>query len=177
MSMVGNTALVSKIYFPRLVLPFSNSFSALLDFSVALGVLVVLMGAFHIAPHIGLLLMPVFLLLLMLLATGVGLMAAAVGVKYRDIIAVVPFLLQILQYGSGIQYPLSLVKEKLSPVLQSIFFANPLVSLIGAFRWSLIGGEAPPWRLVGIAAGVTVALFVSGLLSFKRAERGFADVI
>jgi lipopolysaccharide transport system permease protein len=176
-SMVANAHLVSKIYFPRLLLPFSGAFSTLLDFTVSLGVMAVLMAAFRVAPHAGLLLMPVFLLLLVLLSVGVGLMAAAAGVKYRDIIAITPFLLQVLQYGSAIQYPLSLVREKLAPPLRLLFFANPLVPLIDGFRWSLIGGEAPMWGLVGVAAAVSVALFVVGLFQFKRAEREFADVI
>ena len=138
--LVGNAQLVSKIYFPRLVLPLSTLFSTLIDFGVALALLAVLLVVYHVTPGWGLLLLPVWLALLLLLAVGLGLVTAALTVTYRDVQFILPVLMQFALYATPIAYALSAAPAR----LRFFFELNPLAVLIGAFRWSLLG--APPRR-------------------------------
>jgi lipopolysaccharide transport system permease protein len=174
-SMVGNANLISKIYFPRVILPLSTVFSTLIDFGVALVMMAVLMAVYHVTPHVGLLLMPVLLLLVLLLASGVGLIAAALAVSYRDIQYVLPVLTQFLLYGSPVAYGVSAVPAAVRP----LYDLNPLAALLEAFRWSLLGTGGGPGLAarVGVAAAVSVAVFLGGVVVFRRMERRFADVI
>ena len=172
-SMVGNAHLVSKVYFPRLVLPLSTVISSLLDFGVALVMLAVFMGVYHVIPGAGLLLLPVWLTLILMLSLGIGLFAASLMVSYRDIQYILPVATQFLMYASPVAYAVTAVPAK----LQLFYFINPLSGLLEAFRWSLLNRG-------GIHAGAliysivfSVALFVLGAFSFRRMERKFADVI
>ena len=172
--LVGNSQLVSKIYFPRLVLPLSTLCSTLIDFGVALAMMVVLLVVYHITPHLGLLLLPVWLLLILMLALGFGLMAAALTVSYRDVQYVLPVLMQFALYASPIAYALSAVPHSLRP----FFFLNPLSGLLEAFRWSLLGTPHHlEWGPVGYSAALAAVVFVAGAFAFKKMERKFADVI
>jgi lipopolysaccharide transport system permease protein len=172
-SLVGNANLVSKVYFPRLVLPLSTVFSSLLDFGVALVMLVVIMAVTHVAPGIGLLLLPVWLLLLLLLSVGLGLFSASLMVSYRDIAYILPVATQFLLYASPVAYAVSAVPEK----LRLIYFMNPLSGLLEAFRWSVLNrGTLHPAFLV-YAAAITMVVFFLGAFAFRRMERRFADVI
>ncbi len=175
-SLVGNAHLVSKVFFPRLVLPLSTVFSTLIDFGVAFVMLVVLMVAFHIVPGWGILLLPVWLVLLLMLALGVGLVAAAANVQYRDIGYVLPVLTQFLMYGSPVGYATSIVVHKLGH-WSFLYFLNPLAPLLEAFRWSLFGKGHVHWAFVAYAAVLSVLVFVAGAFQFKKMERKFADVI
>ena len=171
--LMQNANLVSKVYFPRLVLPLSTVFSTLIDFAVALGLMVVLMVAYHVAPGIGLLLLPLWLTLILLLSVGVGLYASALVVTYRDVQYVLPVLTQFLLYASPIAYAVSAVPTP----LRAVYFLNPLSGLLEAFRWSLLGtGRLDPAQ-VGYSAGVSILVFLGGALSFQKRERKFADVI
>jgi lipopolysaccharide transport system permease protein len=171
--LVGNAQLVSKIYFPRLVLPLSTVFSSLIDFGVALALLAALMVFYGVAPHPGVLLLPVWLLLLLLLAAGLGLVAAALTVSYRDVQYVLPVLVQFLLYASPVAYALSAIPPSLRP----LFFFNPLTGLLEAFRWSLLGTGALRGDYVAYAAAISLGVFFWGTLVFKTMERRFADVI
>jgi lipopolysaccharide transport system permease protein len=171
--LVGNANLVSKVFFPRLVLPLSTVFSTLIDFGVALVVMVIMMIINHIVPHVGILLMPVWLLLIVMLSLGLGLYASALMVSYRDIQYVLPVVTQFLLYASPVAYAYSAVPAR----WQSVFALNPLTGLLEAFRWSLLGVGTLHWGMVGYSAAVTVIVFVLGALSFKSMERKFADVI
>ena len=172
-SLLGNAGLVSKVYFPRLVLPLSVVFSTLIDFAVALSLMAVLMVVYHVAPTAGLLLLPVWLALIILLAVGVGMYASALTVTYRDVQYVLPVLTQFLLYASPIAYAVSAVP----PHLRFVYFLNPLSGLLEAFRWSLLGTGHLNIAQVGYSAGVTVLVFLGGAFSFKKMERKFADVI
>ena len=172
-SLLGNAGLVSKVYFPRLVLPLSVVFSTLIDFAVALGLMAVLMVVYHIAPTAALLLLPVWLALIILLAVGVGMYASALTVSYRDVGFILPVLTQFLLYASPVAYAVSAVPAH----LRFVYFLNPLSGLLEAFRWSLLGTGHLDARIVAYSTVVTLLVFVGGAFSFKKMERKFADVI
>jgi lipopolysaccharide transport system permease protein len=171
--LVGNSNLVSKIYFPRLILPLSIVPSTLIDFGVALVLMVVLIGLYHVHVGIALLLMPVWLLLVLLLALGAGLFAAALMVSYRDVQFILPVVVQLLLYGTPIPYAISAVP----PQWRTAVLLNPLSELIEAFRWSMIGAGQVSWNWLAYSAVVSVLVFCFGAVSFKNMERKFADVI
>jgi lipopolysaccharide transport system permease protein len=172
-SVLTNSQLISKVYVPRLALPLSTIFSSLVDLVVGSVVLVALIAWYGAGTGLAVLLLPVWLLLLVLLGTGVGLCAAALVVRFRDIAHAVGFGLQLVLYGSPVAYATS----SLPAAHQAVYSLNPLVGLLDGFRWSLLGTPAPDARVIGWAVAVSVAVFVSGLLVFARRERGFADVI
>ena len=172
--LVGNANLVSKVYFPRLILPLSIVPSSLIDMGVAMVLMVGLMVKWHVYPGIvPLLLLPVWLCLFMMLALGVGLYAAALMVTYRDVQFILPVMVQFLLYGSPITYSLS----KIPTAYLNFYLLNPLAELFVAFRWSLLGSAAPNPFWVAYSAAVSLVVFGFGALSFKRMERRFADVI
>jgi lipopolysaccharide transport system permease protein len=175
-SLIGNTQLVSKVYFPRLILPLSTVFSTLIDFAVSMGMMVVLMVLYHVVPHWGLLLLPVWLLLILMLSIGFGLVTAALTVSYRDVGFILPVLIQFLWYACPIAYS-STALDKVPHALRHIYFLNPLVGYFDAAHWSLLGTGHPNWGSVGYSAIFTVAVFISGAFLFKKMERRFADVI
>jgi lipopolysaccharide transport system permease protein len=171
--LVGNAALVSKIYFPRVVLPLSTVPSALLDFAVALALLAVLMPVYRVRPGLPLLSLPLWLGLVLLLGAGLGLVTAALTVRYRDVQYVLPVLMQLLLYASPVAYSVARVPAR----LRAVYFLNPLSGLLEAFRWSLLGGAPPPWGYVTYAAAFSVAALAAGLWWIGNTERSFADVI
>jgi lipopolysaccharide transport system permease protein len=172
-SLVQNAQLISKVYFPRLALPLSTVFSSLIDFGVAAIMLFVMMTCCHVAPNLGLILLPIWLLLVLLLAVGSGLFAAALMVRYRDVQYVMPVVTQFVMYASPVAYAISRVPEKYLP----LYYLNPLTGLLEAFRWSLLGTGTLHPGIVAYSAVVAVGLFCAGALAFKRMERQFADVI
>jgi lipopolysaccharide transport system permease protein len=174
LSMIGNSYLVSKVYFPRLILPISGAISTLIDFGVSFCVLLVLLIVYNVSPGLPLLTLPIWILLVLCLAMGAGLIAAALTVDYRDVQHILPVLIPFMLYASPVAYDVTQV----SPQYQAAFYLlNPLAALIGAFRWSLIGTAFPPLRFVAWSAVVAVGLFVLGAGVFRRTERKFADVI
>ena len=174
MSMVGNAYLVSKVYFPRLVLPLSGTLSTMLDVMVSLAMMVVLFLVYRVVPGLALFVLPIWIVLLLCLALGIGLMAAAMTVDYRDVQHIMPVLIPFMMYASAVAYPVSKVPAR----WQGLFFIlNPLVGLIEGFRWSLLHTPQPPIGYVAWSAFVSIALFVLGAAVFRRAERKAADVI
>jgi len=171
--LVQNSQLISKVYFPRLVLPLSTVFSSLIDFAVGLGLMVVLMIHYHVTPNIGLLLTPVCLLAMVLLAMGVGLYFAALSTSYRDVQYILPFLTQLVLYASPIAYMTSQVPQR----YLKWFLLNPLASLMEAFRWGLINDGEVHWRFFAYSIVFSIGAFIWGVIAFKRMERKFADVI
>ena len=171
--LTGNSQLISKIFFPRLVLPLSTVPSALIDFSVALAMMVVLMIIYHVRPGLGLLALPIWIVLLLTLATGIGLWTSALTVSYRDVQYILPVMLQLLLFGSPIAYAASTVPAK----LMWAYNLNPLASTLEGLRWSLLNTGRPEGRFVAYGAAVSAVLLVSGAFAFKKMERKFADVI
>ncbi len=171
--LVGNSPLLSKVYFPRLTLPLSTVLATLIDFGVALAMMAVLMAAYHVAPGLSIILLPIWLTMLLLLALGLGMYASALMVTYRDVTYVMPVLIQFLLYASPVAYAISAVPHH----LRGFYMLNPLAGLLEAMRWSLLGGGAMAWGPVLYGCAVSLVVFFLGALSFKRMERRFADVI
>lgn len=172
-SLLAQSNLVTKVYFPRLVLPISALFSALVDFLVAMGSLAVVLVVFGVRPGPALLTLPVWVALLYAMGLGLGALTAALSVQYRDMQHALPVLIQLLLYASPVAYATSAVPARLLPY----FLANPLTGMLDGFRWSVLGTPAPSGAGVALAvAGAAVSL-VTGSIVFARFERRLADVI
>jgi lipopolysaccharide transport system permease protein len=172
-SLVGNTQLVTKVYFPRIFVVASPVLGAAVDFALAFLILVGLMVYYGIAPSIGVVALPGFFLLAAATATGLGAWLAALNVKYRDVRFVVPFLLQLLLFATPIVYSIDALRE----LWRTLFGMNPMAGVVLGFRWALAGGAAPPGLTVLVSAFSGLAVLVAGLLYFARTEKTFADVI
>jgi lipopolysaccharide transport system permease protein len=172
-SLLSNQSLVAKVFFPRLLVPISTAASVLLDFSVGLLLGIVLLFVYHVNPGWPVLLIPVWALLVAMLGMGIGTAASALMVKYRDVGYVLPWLVQILLYAAPVAYALSAVPTN----LRWLFEINPITWFLEAFRWSLLGAEAPPlWQVFGLVV-VSCLVFFLGILYFQSHEREFADII
>ncbi len=174
--LIQNSQLISKVFFPRLIVPLSTVFSTLIDFGVALGMMAVLMLINHVVPGWPLLLLPLWLALILMLSVGIGLFAAALTVSYRDVQFVLPVLLQFLLYASPVAY----ASSKVPPQYHALYMLNPLAGLLEAFRWSFFGSVSTgsiSWWAVAYGAAWAVVAFVGGAFAFKKMERRFADVI
>ena len=172
-SLVGSANLITKVYFPRLIIPASSSLAGLLDFFIAMLVLVAMMIYYHFVPGVGILLFPILVGLTFLCAVGVGLWLSALNVQYRDIRYVIPFIIQLWMFVSPVIYPVSMVKEK----YQWLMALNPMGGVINAYRASILGHLPIDWFLFGISTSIIFALFISGLYYFRRMEKTFADVV
>lgn len=172
-SLVGNASLISKVYFPRLIVPISATLSGFVDFAISLVILLGMMFWFGIVPSWGILVLPLFIGLALLTAFGIGLWFAALNVKYRDIGYGVPFLVQLWMYASPVAYPVSLVPER----WRVLYNLNPMVGVIEGFRWGLLGKESLDFGALAISAAAVLALMVGGMVYFKRTERTMVDVI
>ena len=172
-SLVGNQQLVTKIYFPRILITMGATVAGLLDYVIALVILVVMMFWYQIVPSVELLLLPVVILFGFLTATGIGMWLSALNVKYRDVRYVVPFLVQLWLFLTPVIYPVSLFSES---KYQWLLALNPMTGVVEAHR-AVILGTTVELSTLGISAGVAVFLFISGLFYFKQMERSFADVI
>ena len=173
-SIVGNSNLISKVYFPRLIVPLSTVLVALIDFLVSLVILAGLMIWYGVVPGWQILLLPVFVILAVLCSIGPAMWAAAVLVKYRDFRFIIPFVTQIGLYISPVGFSVKIVPEQ----WQLLYSLNPMVGIIDGFRWCILGGDSPlDGQGFAIGMGVIVLLLWWGGRSFRRSERAFADVI
>ncbi|MGB7547410.1 MAG: ABC transporter permease [Terracidiphilus sp.] len=172
-SLLANERLVTKVYFPRLIVPLSAVLASLLDFTISLLVLAMFLAYYRIAPTATIVLLPLMVFLAVLIALGVGLWLAALNVKYRDVRYTVNFLVQFWFFASPVAYPTSVVPER----WRIWYGLNPMVGVVEGFRWALRGSGAAPLLLLAISAGVAVVLFMSGLYYFRRTEDTFADFI
>ena len=172
-SVVGNTQLVSKIYFPRLILPLSGVLSPVADFAVAFVILIGMMVWFGTSPTWGILALPLLVLLAILTALAIGLWLSALNVRYRDVGHAVPFLVQIWMFITPVTYPVSLVPEK----WRLLYSLNPMTGVIEGFRWALLGKQSPDFAVITVSAVMMFTLLVTGIVYFRYTERTFADVI
>ncbi len=172
-SLIGEANLISKVYFPRVIVPLSPVLAGLLDFCIAFIVLIGMMVYYQLYPNMMLVFLPVLILLMVLTASGVGMFLAALNAKYRDIRYTIPFIIQLWMFASPVVYPASLVPEK----YQFLYALNPMVGIIEGFRAVLLGTVSFPTQMIAISALVSVVLFVFGLFYFKQMERYFADVV
>lgn len=173
-SVVGSERLITKIYFPRLAVPFAAVAAALVDFAIAFALLLVLMPFFGYWPAASLVLAPVIFLIILLAAAGVGALLAALNVNYRDFRYVVPFLVQLGMFATPTIYMQPTGDE--TGLRGLLMIANPMTSLIAAFRNAVLGGDIA-WGRVGISTAAAVALFLVGCLYFRKVEDSFADTI
>jgi lipopolysaccharide transport system permease protein len=171
-SLVGSANLITKVYFPRLIIPVATVLAGLLDFAIAFLVLIGMMVYYHVHPSWAIVLLPAFLLLAVTTALGVGLWLSALNVKYRDVRYVVPFINQFWLFATPVAYPSSLLHEP----WHTLYGLNPMVGVVEGFRWALIGAP-PPGPLVGVSALISLLLLLSGLLYFRRMEETVADVV
>ncbi|HKP54363.1 MAG TPA: ABC transporter permease [Chloroflexia bacterium] len=172
-SLVADSRLISKVYFPRLLIPLSSAGAVLIDFAVTLMVFLIMMASYRVAPTWNLLSLPLFLLLATLAATGISFWLSALNVRYRDFMYTLPFLVQVWMFASPVVYAASIVP----PEWQTFYSLNPAVGFIEGFRWALLGRSALSIEMVVSAAVVSLVAFVSGAFFFRRVEREFADVI
>jgi lipopolysaccharide transport system permease protein len=172
-SIVGSGSLISKVYFPRILIPLAPVIAGLLDFMIALFVLVGMMVYYRIYPSVMILALPGLIILMILTASGVGMVLAALNAKYRDIRYTVPFLVQFWMFATPIVYPASMIPQK----YRMIYTLNPMTGVIEGFRSALLGTVAFPVDMVLISTLISLGLFFVGLFYFKQVERYFADVI
>ena len=173
-SVIGNANLISKVYFPRLIVPLSTVMVALVDFAVSLAILVGLMLWYGVVPGWQILLLPVFVAMALLAAIGPAVWAASIIVKYRDFRFIVPFVTQIGLYASPVGFSSKLVP----PEWQLLYSMNPMVGVIDGFRWCILGGESPIyWPGFVISLVVIAGMAAWGAHSFRQSERAFADMI
>jgi lipopolysaccharide transport system permease protein len=171
-SLVGGASLISKVYFPRLVVPISSVLAGLLDFAIGFAGLLGLLAWFGIRPTLAMALLPALVMLLLVTTLGGGLWLSALNVQYRDVRYVVPFLIQLGLFATPVAYPSSLLSEP----WQTLYGLNPMVGVVEGFRWALLGTN-PPGAMIAVSVAASAALVISGILYFRHAERTFADVV
>ena len=172
-SLVSQVGLISKVYFPRLIIPVSATISGIVDFAIASVILVGMMFWYGITPRWAILSLPLFITIALVAALSVGLWLAALNVRYRDVGHTIPFLIQIWMFASPVAYPIGLIPEK----WRLLYSFNPLAGVIEGFRWALLGKESPDFRVIAVSTMVVFALLFGGLIYFKRTERTFADLV
>lgn len=176
-SLVSNASLITKVYFPRIILPASSVIVATVDFLITLGLLAAVMAWYRYSPPLRILMLPAFMVLALVAAFGPGLIATALNVKYRDFRFVIPFVVQFGLYVSPVGFRSSLIEEKLGPVARLVYSLNPMVGAIDGFRWC-IGAE--PTLHVGpllVSVAMSLVLLWAGVRFFRSTEKGFADVV
>jgi len=172
-SLIGNSNLIKKVYFPRLAIPIATVLSGVVDFALAFGVLLIMMVGYGYPPSLNLIWLPALLLLALVTALGVGLWLSALNVQFRDVRYVVPFLTQLWLFATPVAYSSSQVPAAWQPVIA----LNPMVGVVEGFRWALLGLDTPPGPVVLVSALAALVLLVSGAFYFRRMERSFADIV
>jgi lipopolysaccharide transport system permease protein len=171
-SMVSNAGIMTKVYFPRLIMPIASIMSPLVDFCVAFSILIIMMAYYGFVPTINVIFLPLLVIFAMMTSLAVGLWLSALNVKYRDFQYTVPFLIQIWMFASPVVYPASMVPEQ----LRFLYALNPMTGVIEGFRWALLGTN-PPTGMIFISLGVVIVLLISGVFYFRRMEQYFADIV
>jgi len=171
-SLIADANLISKVYFPRLILPLSAVLSLILDFTIAFIILLIMMFYCGIVPGVAVLTLPLFLVLALMTALACGIWLSAVNIKYRDVAYVIPFLTQFWLFVTPVAYPSTIIPEP-----WRVFYGlNPMAGVVEGFRWALLGQQNLAWDLVFISVLVVLALLISGLFYFRRTEHEFADI-
>jgi lipopolysaccharide transport system permease protein len=173
-SLVAHNNMVTKIYFPRLILPMASVFSGVVDFLIAFVILIVLMLYYQVTPAWYLLwTLPLFLLLAIITALGVALWLSAINVQYRDVNQALPFLSQFWLFATPVAYSAKVISEK----WQIAYSLNPMAGVVNGFRWALLGSGNGPDAALWVSVGISVIIFISGLFYFRSMEKTFADTI
>ena len=172
-SLVANERLITKVYFPRLVVPISAVLGGLLDFAIAFVILLLMMAYYGVRPTWAIVTLPAFLLLAMLTALGVGLWLSALNVKYRDVRYTINFLIQFWLFATPVAYSSSIVPAR----WRAIYGLNPMAGVVEGFRWALLGKSTGPGALLAVSVAVVILILIGGLYYFRRMEAEFADVV
>jgi len=172
-SLTTNVSMVTKIYFPRLVLPLASVLGNLVDFAIAFLILIVMMIYYKVTPTAAIWTLPLFILLSIIAALGVSLWLAAINVQYRDVNYVLPFLTQFWMFVTPVAYS----SKVISPKWQLVYSLNPMAGVVNGFRWALLGTPTGPNLQLLVSVGVTLVILVTGLFYFRYMERTFADMI
>jgi lipopolysaccharide transport system permease protein len=172
MSMVLNSNIMTKVYFPRLIMPISGILSPLVDFAVSISILVLMMAYYGFVPTINVVFLPLFILLALATSLGVGLWLSALNVKYRDFQYTVPFIVQLWMYASPVVYPASMLPAAIRP----LYGLNPMAGVIEGFRWALLGTDMPG-SIIFVSVSVVIVLLISGMFYFRRMEQYYADIV
>lgn len=171
-SLVGSAGLLTKIYFPRLIIPISAVIVGLVDYAIAFIVLGGLMWYYHIVPTVAMLGIPLLLLLTLLLSSGISFWLSAINVKYHDVRFVLPFFIQLMMFFTPVIYPISV-----APNYRLILALNPMSGIVEAHRAMILGNQPINWELLGISALITLVIFITGGIYFRSVEKNFADII
>ena len=172
-SLVSNSALVAKIYFPRIFMPAGVLAAGFVDLGVSLLILFAIVLIYGIVPTVAVLMLPVLVLIMVAAGLGVTAGLSAVNVRYRDVRYVIPFAIQMWLFATPVAYPSSLIDEP----WRTLTAINPMVGVVEGFRWATLGTADAPWALIGISAASALVLLIGGLAYFDRVERSFADYI
>ncbi len=172
-SLVQSSHMITKVYFPRMILPLSSVLAGVVDFLIAFLVLIGMMVFYGIFPTSNIWLLPLFILLALVTAVGVGLWLSALNVLYRDINYVLPFLTQLWMFLTPIAYPSSMVPRQ----FQTLYALNPMAGVVEGFRWVLLGSGQPPGVMTLVSGLAAIVLLISGMFYFRRMERLFADMV
>lgn len=173
-SMLSNRSMITKIYFPRLIIPLASVLGGLVDFSIQFVILVGMMFYYQFAPTAAVFTLPLFILLALVTALGVGLWLSALNVLYRDVNYILPFLTQLWLLITPVAYS---AQEVVPEQWQLIYALNPMVGVVEGFRWALLGATPPPTGTLLISASISVILLITGMYYFRRMERTFADLV
>ncbi|MCP4270012.1 MAG: ABC transporter permease [Candidatus Brocadiaceae bacterium] len=171
-SLVSSASMLTKIYFPRLIIPFTPVLAGLLDFAIASTIMGVMMIWYGIVPNLNIVFLPLLILLMVLTASGIGMWLSALAIQYRDIKYAMQFAMQLLMYAAPVVWPASLIPEK----YRLLYGIYPMAGVIEGFRSSLIGVHPMPWDFILMGTISSILIFISGALYFRQMERVFADV-
>ncbi len=172
-SLTSNQNMVTKIYFPRLVLPLSSALGGLVDFAIAFLILIVMMVYYQVTPTAAIWTLPLFLLLTVITALGVALWLSAINVQYRDVNYVLPFLTQFWLFLTPVAYSAKVISDK----WQLVYSLNPMAGVVNGFRWALLGTNTGPNLNMAVSVGISLIFLITGLLYFRSMEKTFADTI
>jgi lipopolysaccharide transport system permease protein len=174
-SLIQNRAMVTKVYFPRLVIPLTPVLAKLIDFVIALALVGVLMAWYGITPNSNIVFVPLLVLLMIGTATGAGMWLSGLAIQYRDVGHLMQFMTQILMYAAPVAWPASLVRQQY-PEFVLVYGLYPMAGVIEGFRAAMLGHQAMPWDLIGMGAISSSIVLITGMFYFRRVERVFADV-
>ncbi len=168
--------MVQKIYFPRLVIPLSKAVVGLIDFGITLAIILLLMVVYQYPPSANLIFLPVFILMAIISALGVGIWLSALTIRFRDFQQIVPFLVRFGMFFTPVAYPAEVVLGKLPNWAAVVYYLNPIAGVVEGFRWSVVGGT-PPSSYSYVSFAVVFVLFLTSLFYFKKVERTIADIV
>jgi len=175
-SLVNNTAIFTKVYFPRLIIPLTPVLSKLADFTISFAVLVLLMIYYRFLPGWNILFLPLLILIMLMTVAGLGMFLSAMAIQYRDVKFAITFVTPLLMYAAPVVFPSSLILEKFGPAAYHWYGLYPMAGVIEGFRAAIVPGREMPWELIGMGGLSAIFLFGFGLWYFKKMERHFADV-